>query len=66
MALDQSHVVAARHTGGIARAPSLAETALRAFVEHWRGKAAIANGPLRRLFWLCGGDSGNVGLDSTE
>jgi hypothetical protein len=33
---DQSHPVAAGHTGRIARGRLLAETALGAFVEDWR------------------------------
>jgi hypothetical protein len=33
---EQSHTVAAGHTGNIARARSLAEVALRAYVEDWR------------------------------
>ena len=36
LAPDQSHPVAAGHTGRIARGRLLAETALRAFVEDWR------------------------------
>jgi hypothetical protein len=37
LAPDQSHTVAAGHTGRIARGRWLAETALLAFVENWRG-----------------------------
>jgi hypothetical protein len=33
---EQSHTVAAGHTGNIARARSLAEVALRAYVADWR------------------------------
>jgi hypothetical protein len=33
---EQSHTAAAGHTGDIARARSLAEVALRAYVEDWR------------------------------
>ena len=36
LAPDQSHPVAAGHTGRIVRGRLLAETALRAFVEDWR------------------------------
>jgi hypothetical protein len=36
LAPDQSHPIAAGHTGRIARGRLLAETALRAFVEDWR------------------------------
>jgi hypothetical protein len=36
LAPDQSHTVAAGHTGRIARGRWLAEMALRAFVEDWR------------------------------
>jgi hypothetical protein len=36
LAPEQSHPVAAGHTGRIARGRLLAETALRAFVEDWR------------------------------
>jgi hypothetical protein len=36
LAPDQSHPVAAGHTGRIARGRLLAETALGAFVEDWR------------------------------
>jgi hypothetical protein len=39
LAADQSHPVAAGHTGTIARGRLLAETALRAFVEDWREQA---------------------------
>jgi hypothetical protein len=39
LAPDQSHTVAAGHTGRIARGRSLAETALRAFVEDWRERS---------------------------
>jgi hypothetical protein len=40
LAPDQSHPVAAGHTGRIARGRLLAETALRAFVEDWREQSA--------------------------
>jgi hypothetical protein len=33
---EQSHTVAAGHTGNVARARSVAEVALRAYVEDWR------------------------------
>jgi hypothetical protein len=36
LAADQSHIVAAGHTGTIVRGRWLAETALRAFSEDWR------------------------------
>ena len=36
LAPDQSHPIAAGHTGRIARGRLLAETALRVFVEDWR------------------------------
>ena len=39
LAPDQSHPVAAGHTGRITRGRLLAETALRAFVEDWREQA---------------------------
>ena len=41
---DQSYTVAAGHTGRIARGRSLAETALRAFVEDWREQSDRQNG----------------------
>jgi len=41
---DQSHTVAAGHTGRITRGRSLAETALRAFVEDWREQSDKQNG----------------------
>jgi len=44
LAPDQSHTVAAGHTGRIARGRSLAETALRAFVEDWREQSDRQNG----------------------
>jgi hypothetical protein len=44
LAPDQSHTVAAGHTGRIARARWLAETALRAFVEDWREQHDKQNG----------------------
>ena len=40
LAPDQSHPIAAGHTGRIARGRLLAETALRAFVEDWREQSA--------------------------
>jgi hypothetical protein len=40
LAPDQSHTVAAGHTGRIARGRMLTETALRAFVEDWREQSA--------------------------
>jgi hypothetical protein len=40
LAPDQSHPVAAGHTGRIARGRMLTETALRAFVEDWREQSA--------------------------
>ena len=44
LAPDQSHTVAAGHTGRIARGRWLAETALRAFVEDWRDQNDKRNG----------------------
>jgi len=44
LAPDQSHPVAAGHTGRIARGRLLAETALRAFVEDWREQSAGQSG----------------------
>jgi hypothetical protein len=41
---DQSHTVAAGHTGRIARGRWLAETALRAFVEDWREQSGRQGG----------------------
>ena len=40
----QSHTVAAGQTGRITRGRSLAETALRAFVEDWREQSDRQNG----------------------
>jgi len=40
LAPDQSHAVAAGHTGRITRGHLLAEAALRAFVEDWREQSA--------------------------
>jgi hypothetical protein len=55
LAPDQSHTVAAGHTGRIARGRWLAETALRAFIEDWAsnpaGRAAMIDGLPQRLFW---------------
>jgi len=39
LATEQSHPIAAGHTGTIGRGRLLAETALRAFVEDWREQA---------------------------
>jgi hypothetical protein len=44
LAPDQSHTVAAGHTGRIARGRWLAEMALRAFVEDWREQSDNQNG----------------------
>ncbi len=44
LAPDQSHTVAAGHTGRIARGRWLAETALHAFVEDWREQPGRQNG----------------------
>ena len=44
LAPDQSHPVAAGHTGRIARGRLVAETALRAFVEDWREQSAGQSG----------------------
>jgi len=44
LAPDQSHTVAAGHTGRIARGRWLAETALRAFVEDRREQSGRQNG----------------------
>ena len=40
LAPDQSHTVATGHTGRLARGRTLAETALRAFVEDWREQSS--------------------------
>jgi hypothetical protein len=45
VAPDQSHTVAAGHTGKIARGRGRAEMALRAFVEDWRDRLLV------RFFW---------------
>jgi hypothetical protein len=44
LAPDQSHPIAAGHTGRIARGRLLAETALRAFVEDWREQSGGRSG----------------------
>ena len=44
LAPDQTHTVAAGHTGRIGRGHSLAEMALRAFVEDWREQSSKQNG----------------------
>ena len=44
LAPDQSHPIAAGHTGRIARGRLLAETALRAFVEDWREQSGERSG----------------------
>jgi hypothetical protein len=44
LAPDQSHPVAAGHTGRIARGRLLTETALRAFVEDWREQSGGVSG----------------------
>ena len=44
LAPEQSHTIAAGHTGRIARGRSLAEMALRAFVEDWREQSDKQNG----------------------
>jgi len=44
LAPDQSHPVAAEHTGRIARGRLLAEMALRAFVEDWREQSGERSG----------------------
>jgi hypothetical protein len=43
LAPDQSHTVAAGHTGRIERGRWLAEMALRAFVEDWREQSGRQN-----------------------
>jgi hypothetical protein len=44
LAPDQSHTVAAGHTGKIARGRRLVETALRAFIEDWREQSGGRGG----------------------
>jgi hypothetical protein len=52
LAPDQSHTVAAGHTGRIARGPRrLSGPSSRIGASNLAGRMAMTEGPLRRLFW---------------